>query len=383
MNRGQRNDRRSGRRGGRRFEGRDRGRVPAPSRAGAPAARREPAAEVALEQGPFVHVAFRGGRREACLNPDQLVLRCGDHVVVEAERGYDLGQVTVCEGADLTRRKKQPARAILRHATPEEVGRLPALAVEDRAAFERCRERVEHFGLQMKIIDAETQFDGNRITFYFTADHRVDFRELVRDLAGIFRTRIELRQVGARDAARRCDGIGPCGRRLCCIGFLQDFDPVTLKMAKEQNLPLNPAKISGSCGRLMCCLNYEADAYQSARRAAPAPGSRWVFRDRACTAGRFLASRYAVPLQDGEGNALLVDLETFLEEARPVEEPMRAAQGPAGELAGEPGGEPEGEPEGESAGKPTDPAEAREPRAPDEPPDDRRPGARAPNPPAA
>ncbi|MBM3316305.1 MAG: stage 0 sporulation protein [Candidatus Eisenbacteria bacterium] len=239
-------------------------------------------------------------------------------MLVEAERGYDLGRVTVCEGGDLRRRRKQPVQAIVRLATPEEIERLRALAAEDRTAFETCRERAAHFSLEMKIIDAETQFDRNRITFYFTADRRVDFRELVRDLAGTFRTRIELRQVGARDAARRCDGVGPCGRSLCCTGFLFEFDPVTLKMAKEQNLPLNPAKISGSCGRLMCCLNYEASSYQDARRAAPAPGSRWILDGQLHTVGRFDVGRYRVTLEDARGERRQIGLDAFLEEAQPA-----------------------------------------------------------------
>jgi cell fate regulator YaaT (PSP1 superfamily) len=317
----------SGRRAGRRPGPPGRGRAPADAAsstvAGASATVAPPESDEL-----FVHVAFRGGRREAFVNPDRLVVRCGDFVVVEAERGQDLGRVTVCAGDDIKRRKKQPVRALVRHATPAEIARVLSLAEQDRAAFESCRVRVIHFGLEMKIIDAETQFDGNRITFYFTAERRVDFRELVRDLASIFRTRIELRQVGARDAARRCDGIGPCGRRLCCTGFLHEFDPVTLKMAKEQNLPLNPAKISGSCGRLMCCLNYEAGAYQNARRAAPPAGSRWTFRGGTYTAGRFDVSRYRVPLLNAESGDAFVDLGTFLEEARPLDEAVVLSEEP-------------------------------------------------------
>lgn len=277
-------------------------------------------------EGPFIHVAFRGGRREAFTNPEALVVRCGDYVLVEAERGYDLGRVTVCAGPELKRRRKQPIRALVRHATREELARLVTLAQEDRQAFENCRSRVRHFGLEMKIVDAETQFDGNRITFYFTADRRVDFRELVRDLASIFRTRIELRQVGARDAARRCDGIGPCGRRLCCTGFLRDFDPVTLKMAKEQNLPLNPAKISGSCGRLMCCLNYEAASYRPAKAEAPAPGSRWQLDGRTYVVRRFDVSNHHLRLvDDASGETVAVEAEEFRRQAVPAGAPAPSA----------------------------------------------------------
>ncbi len=212
---------------------------------------------------PVVHVAFRGGRCETFLNPSEVVLRTGDFVILEVERGQDLGRVIAAAAADVRHRRRQALRKVLRQALPEEIERLRGIVQQDADALEVCQSRARHFNLQMRIIDAETQFDGNRITFYFTAEQRVDFRALVRDLASIFRTRIELRQVGARDAARRCDGIGPCGRRLCCTAFLRDFEPVTLKMAKDQHLPLNPAKISGSCGRLMCCLNYEASGYHA------------------------------------------------------------------------------------------------------------------------
>jgi cell fate regulator YaaT (PSP1 superfamily) len=320
MSRSPRHEHPAGRRPSRRPGPRDRARPlgtgPAPA---APASGEVPGAPGRpVTDEPFVHVTFRGGRREAFVNPERLVLRCGDFIIVEAERGHDLGRVSVCDGTDLKRRRKQPVRAILRHATHDEATRVQGLAADDRAAFENCRARVAHFGLDMKIIDAETQFDGNRITFYFTAERRVDFRDLVRDLAGVFRTRIELRQVGARDAARRCDGMGPCGRQLCCTSFLRDFDPVTLKMAKEQNLPLNPAKISGSCGRLMCCLNYEVGAYQSARREAPTPGSRWTFEERECSVRRFDAGRHQLLLEDDRGETRTVDLGLFLKEAQPV-----------------------------------------------------------------
>ena len=177
----------------------------------------------------------------------------------------------------------------------------------------------------MKVIDAETQFDGNRVTFYFTADHRVDFRELVRDLASIFRTRIELRQVGARDAARRCDGIGPCGRPLCCTTFLREFEPVTLKMAKEQNLALNPAKISGTCGRLMCCLTYEcaglpAGAAARRPRARHRAGHYQGRRERPCACATWATT--ASSLEDARRSQReSVDLDRL----RPARAPISAA----------------------------------------------------------
>jgi len=177
----------------------------------------------------------------------------------------------------------------------------------------------------MKVIDAESQFDGNRITFYFTADHRVDFRELVRDLAGIFRTRIELRQVGARDAAKRYSSVGPCGRDLCCRSHLLDFEPVTLKTAKEQNLSLNPAKISGACGRLMCCLTYESEAYREAMKAAPAVGTWWTVMGTLWKVARLDISNHRLFLEreDG-GETTVMDLDEFGYKAREAEPPPEA-----------------------------------------------------------
>ncbi|MCK4413620.1 MAG: hypothetical protein KAY32_08755 [Candidatus Eisenbacteria sp.] len=314
----------SGRRGG---GGRRRGE---PGRGPAPVPERDATVTEMTDQ-PLVYVAFRGGRREAYGNAAELIVRLGDFVLVEAERGQDLGWVVAETGPPIRRRKHQPLRKLVRLATRDEANRLATLVQEDRDAFEICQGRARQFGLKMKIIDAETQFDGNRITFYFTADHRVDFRELVRDLASIFRTRIELRQVGARDAARRCDGVGPCGRRLCCTTFLRDFEPVTLKMAKEQSLPLNPAKISGSCGRLMCCLNYEASHYRAAMRQAPRPGSRWCYAEREWIVARVDLGNYRILLEDCDGKNEFVDLMRFQEKAVSTGGTRSDAQRPAEE----------------------------------------------------
>jgi cell fate regulator YaaT (PSP1 superfamily) len=265
--------------------------------------------------GPIAHIAFRGKRLEAFHNNNNLDLRVGDYVIVEAERGVDLGWVTICRGPDLKRRRNQPLRKLQRHATREEIERIPILRKEDQDALDICRDRAVKFSLEMKVIDAETQFDGNRVTFYFTAEHRVDFRELVRDLASIFRTRIELRQVGARDAARRCDGIGPCGRQLCCTTCLREFEPVTLRMAKEQQLSLNPAKISGSCGRLMCCLVYECGAYQTANKMAPKVGTQWRYQGRVWRVDSLDLGNNRLFLRDGEEENIAVDLIEFGTEA--------------------------------------------------------------------
>ena len=266
-----------------------------------------------------VFVAFRGGRIEPYLNQRGLAVRTGDHVLVEAERGQDLGRVVTGEHQDSRPCKGPAPRKLLRHATAAEHERWRALAQEDRSAFDICRERAEHFDLSMKMIDAETQFDGNRVTFYFTAEKRVDFRELVRDLASIFRTRIELRQVGARDAARRCDGIGLCGRQLCCTTFLREFEPVTLKMAKEQQLSLNPTKISGACGRLMCCLTYECAAYQDAMRRVPPVGSRWCLDGATWFVRNLDVGNHRIFLAGPDDQVQTIDIERFRAEAELIE----------------------------------------------------------------
>jgi cell fate regulator YaaT (PSP1 superfamily) len=282
-------------------------------------------------------VSFRGGRLEPYVNACGLVVRVGDFVLVEAERGKDLGWVVACDAPQIKPRKNQQLRELMRQATDEEVARLEVLAKEDRGALEICRGRAEHFGLEMKIIDAETQFDGNRVTFYFTAERRVDFRELVRDLASIFRTRIELRQVGARDAARRCDGVGPCGRHLCCTTFLREFEPVTLKMAKEQNLSLNPAKISGACGRLMCCLTYECKAYRQAVAAAPRLGSRWRYEDLTWVVSAHDVGNHRILLEDAEGETLTVDLDRFSQGAHLLDSEAEGETGGSSPEAGDHG----------------------------------------------
>jgi cell fate regulator YaaT (PSP1 superfamily) len=224
--------------------------------------------EEASFPGERVCVRFKGRRLEVFHNDSQLELRPGAFVLVEADRGCDLGEVMEAPPASLSGRRESRLRRVLREATPEEVERRQAIRAEDDASLAVVRERVEHFGLPMHLVDAEHQFDGNRISFFFTADHRVDFRDLVRDLAGIFRTRIELRQIGTREAARRLGGLGPCGRDLCCGSFLWDFERVTLQMARDQNLAINPSRLSGICGRLLCCLTYEECAGRNGRAGA-------------------------------------------------------------------------------------------------------------------
>ncbi len=217
-----------------------------------------------------IEVVFKGERKEIYANPQQFPFKVGDYVIVEADKGEDLGEVNQV-GALLSMKKSDSKlKAILRKPDKEDVKKLEENREKELKAFVVCKEKVEKHGLNMKMVDVEYQFDGNKITFYFTAERRVDFRELVKDLAAQYKVRIELRQIGVRDEARRYGGYGVCGRKLCCSSFLKEFEPITTQCAKEQNLPLNPQKLSGVCGRLMCCLNYERQFYLDAIDKFPA-----------------------------------------------------------------------------------------------------------------
>jgi cell fate regulator YaaT (PSP1 superfamily) len=219
---------------------------------------RVPGPEVAPRpEARIVQVCFKGHRIDLFTLPGNVEVEPGQVVIVEADRGTDAGTLLRCSPGQLSARAGKAVQRVLRAATKEEIQHLERIREEDDAALRSCRESVEASGLPMRMIDAEFQFDGNRVTFYFTAEGRVDFRSLVRDLAKIFRTRIELRQIHPREAARRQGGVGPCGQNLCCGSFLQSFEPVTLKMAKRQNLALAPTRISGLCGRLLCCLAFD------------------------------------------------------------------------------------------------------------------------------
>lgn len=261
----------------------------------------------------IVEVQFKAQRKEFFKNVRDLYLRTGNYCVVQADRGEDMGMIV-----SLTRARPDEIeidmKEVLRHATEKDITQINETREKEREALNVCQEKVTEHSLPMKLVDVEYQFDGNKITFYFTSEGRIDFRELVKDLAGVFRTRIDLRQIGVRDEARRFDGMGMCGRRLCCATFLKDFEPVTLKMAKDQNLPLTPSKISGACGRLMCCLTYELDYYKELTKDIPKIGSKI-----SCYGGQHRIEkidilRGAVILSDGEGNILDIPIEQFKEE---------------------------------------------------------------------
>jgi len=258
-----------------------------------------------------IEIMFRGRRLDYYVNPDRVPLVAGDLVVVESDRGVDLGEVRHLAVAVELTEKRPRFKTIVRRASDRDLSNRERQREEDRRAIGVCRDLIKKLRLEMKLIDAETQLDGNLMTFYFTAEQRVDFRELVKELATIFKTRIELRQIGARDAAKRIGGIGPCGREYCCSTWLKDFSPVTLKMAKNQGLALAPAKISGGCGRLMCCLMYEDPFYKEMVKLFPKQGSRFVIDgiEYQVVANDFF--REVIRMRDREGNAREYPVEEF------------------------------------------------------------------------
>ena len=219
-----------------------------------------------------IGVRFRTAGKVYFFDPLQFDIKRGDHVIVETARGIEFG--TVVAGVHEVEDDKviQPLKPVMRLAGERDIEQEAANKEKEKEAFKICKEKILKHGLEMKLIDAEYTFDNNKVLFYFTADGRIDFRELVKDLASVFKTRIELRQIGVRDETKIRGGIGICGRPLCCHSYLSDFVPVSIKMAKEQNLSLNPTKISGVCGRLMCCLKNEEDTYEELNRKLPGVG---------------------------------------------------------------------------------------------------------------
>ena len=217
----------------------------------------------------IVGIRFMQAGKIYYFDPTDIKFNVGDKVVVETARGLELGDVVLSNRQVPENEIVQPLKKIERIATQKDIEAFDKNNEKEKEAFEICKEKIKAHDLDMKLIDVEYTIDNTKVVFYFTADGRVDFRELVKDLAAHFKMRIELRQVGVRDEAKMLGGIGACGRPLCCNKWLADFQPVSIKMAKTQNLSLNPAKISGTCGRLMCCLNYENDVYSELRRGMP------------------------------------------------------------------------------------------------------------------
>ena len=219
-----------------------------------------------------IGVRFRRAGKVYFFSPGKLEIHHGDNVIVETARGVEFGNVVTGPREVEEERISQPLKSVIRIANKDDYRREEKNREKEKEAFSICQEKIRKHGLEMKLIDAEYTFDNNKVLFYFTADGRIDFRELVKDLASVFRTRIELRQIGVRDETKIRGGIGICGRELCCHTYLTEFAPVSIKMAKEQNLSLNPSKISGVCGRLMCCLTNEEQNYEELNSRLPAVG---------------------------------------------------------------------------------------------------------------
>jgi cell fate regulator YaaT (PSP1 superfamily) len=291
----------------------------------------------------LIEVAFKGNRR-GYFTSDDPSLRIREYVVVEAERGEDLGRVLSLGGT--AARKcgscggENTGQRVLRRASSGEVQRLMVLRADEERVRRKARELVDTHDLKMKVTEAEWQWDGNKLRLYFTADRRVDFRDLVRDLARTFRTRIELKQIGVRDEAALLGGVGRCGRELCCSTWLREIKPISLQLAKDQGLSLNPAQISGTCGRLMCCLTYEHDTYLQARKRFPREGKTIrTGRGSEKVIGIDVWRDLVTLLDESRQRRIvsLADLRAEITATEPVEEEPRAAQA-SGEGSGSSGG---------------------------------------------
>ncbi len=261
-----------------------------------------------------VDIQFRPGQKIYFFSPNGAQYQVGDHVIIDTARGAEFG---FCAGGNHLIPAKDvvsPLRNVLRRANPQDERIYGENQAKEKRAFEVCMQKIEEHKLDMQLVSAECAFDGSKILFYFTADERVDFRELVKNLASVFHTRIELRQIGVRDKAKMVGGLGICGRPFCCASFLDDFQPVSIKMAKTQNLSLNPTKISGTCGRLMCCLKYEQDAYEDLIRSSPKMDS-------------------FVDTPEGRGTVIDVDLMRQRVKVRMEENPDTVSVFPNGDIA--------------------------------------------------
>jgi cell fate regulator YaaT (PSP1 superfamily) len=259
----------------------------------------------------IVSLKFQRAGRHYDFNALELNLHFGDKVIVETERGRTMATVVVepreVGDSDLPEGLKN----ILRLATEEDLALAEANAAREQEAYAFCLECINKRELEMKLVRAEYAFDGSKIIFYFTADGRIDFRELVKDLAHYFHTRIEMRQIGVRDEAKLVGGLGVCGRELCCCSFLTQFNPVSVKMAKEQGLALNPTKISGQCGRLLCCLGYEFDTYKALKKGMPKCGKKISWQDHECEVLSIDVLRQKITLRNQEGSCDCVTLKEF------------------------------------------------------------------------
>ncbi len=227
----------------------------------------------------IVGIRFKSGGKVYYFSPGNIDAKVGDRAVVETVRGVECGEVVIANRQLDDSEVTSPLKPIVRLADAADLKTVEKNRIKEQEAFKVCEEKIANRGLKMNLVDVECTFDNNKLLFYFTAENRVDFRELVKDLAAVFRTRIELRQIGVRDEAKILGGLGICGREFCCKGFIGEFQPVSIKMAKEQGLSLNPTKISGTCGRLMCCLKNEQNAYEALLKITPKIGAVVVTPD--------------------------------------------------------------------------------------------------------
>ncbi len=271
----------------------------------------------------IIGVRFKRVGKIYYFDPDNIKFEVGDGAIVETVRGVEYGEVVISNRTVDDEEIVKPLKKVISKAGEKDNKKLTDIEKREKDAFRICNEKIAKHGLDMKLINVECTFDGNKIVFYFTADGRVDFRELVKDLASVFKTRIELRQIGVRDEAKMVGGLGPCGRPACCAVFLGDFQPVSIKMAKEQGLSLSPTKISGLCGRLMCCLNYEHEYYEEISNIMPRVGSEVRTPDGK---GTVLSNnalkqlvRVKIPMPDGTFDARTYDLKDvkLLKKKRP------------------------------------------------------------------
>jgi cell fate regulator YaaT (PSP1 superfamily) len=259
----------------------------------------------------ITEVEFKGGRRDLFSNPSELNLSGSQWIIVEADQGEHIGRTVVRYCPAHWLKEKKPRKKIKRLAGPEDLEKLKELQGKDDDAYRVCLDRIKEREMPMRLVDVENQFDGSKITFYFTAEKRLDFRDLVKDLAHHFRTRIEMRQIGVREEAKRLSGYGRCGCTLCCRTFLREFAPVTLQMARDQHLSLNPSKISGVCGRLLCCLMYERGFYVNAFQKFPSEGSEVNTEEGKAVINRVDIFHECVHCRDQDGAETTMDIEQY------------------------------------------------------------------------
>jgi len=255
-----------------------------------------------------VGIIFKEAGKVYYFDPGEMDLKLANEVVVETAQGVKLGEVVIVPEEISEEEVVSPLKKVLRIATNKDKDQARESKQKEEEALKICEGKIKKHGLLMKLVDVERIFDGSRIIFYFSADARVDFRELVKDLASTLRTRIELRQIGVRDEAKMIGGLGPCGRRLCCTLFLSDFEPVSIRMAKEQDLALNPLKISGVCSRLMCCLKYEYEVYREFKKRAPGRGTKVETASGPGTVVDYNVPRETVVVEMAEGQRLEIPL---------------------------------------------------------------------------